>query len=117
MLPRTYTPLWNKYRPAILKMMLDSSNEPQQYKLSSHEFKALNSKQRGGYSFTLKVARQRAQNDIRDCPMAQDLLEVLRLSRRGSELIDLDSYEIVLDKQFVLHVNKTSPAPIEQIDK
>ena len=41
---RKYAPLWNKYRPAILRMMLDAEAEPQQYKLTQHEFKAMDEK-------------------------------------------------------------------------
>ena len=106
MLLKLYAPVWNKYRPAILKMMLDAAGEPQQYKLSAHEFKALNSRQKGGYNFTLQVANGRATNNIKECLLAQDLLEVLQLSKKGSELIVESSYQISLDKQFVLHISK-----------
>jgi len=33
-------------------------------------------------------------------------LEVLQLSRSGSELMGESPYEITLDKQFILHVTK-----------
>jgi hypothetical protein len=102
----TYTPVWNKYRPAILRMMVDAQNEPQEYKLSAHEFRALNSRQKGGYNFTLQVAKGKALNNIKESNVAQDLLAVLQLSRKGSELIEEATYEIAMDKQFVLHVNK-----------
>lgn len=108
MLNRIYSPIWNKYRPAILKMMLDAAAEPQQYKLFAHEFRALNLKQKGGYNFTLQVSKGRAINNIKDSVVAQDLLDVLQLSRKASELIEADPYEITLDKQFVLRVNKMS---------
>jgi hypothetical protein len=103
---KMYAPVWNKYRPAILKMMLDAAAEPQQYKLSAHEFKALNSRQKGGYNFTLEVANGKATNNIRQCLLAQDLLEVLQLSRKGSELIGEASYQFSLDKQFILHISR-----------
>ena len=103
---KMYAPVWNKYRPAILKMMLDAAAEPQQYKLSAHEFKALNSRQKGGYNFTLEVANGRATNNIKTCLLAQDLLEVLQLSRKGSELIGEASYQFSLDKQFTLHISR-----------
>ncbi len=108
MLVKIYSPVWNKYRPAILRMMVDAAGEPQQYKLSAHEFRALNTRQKGGFNFTLQVAKGKAVNNIRDSGVAQDLLEVLRLSKKGAELIEEASYDIVMDKQFVLHVNKTS---------
>ncbi len=108
MLTRTYLPIWNKYRPAILRMMLDAENEPQQYKLSKHEFVAMNQRQKGGFHFTLQVSKGRALNNIRECTVAQDLLDVLQVSRKASELTEEASYEFVLDKQFMLHVNKMS---------
>lgn len=105
---KMYSPIWNKYRPAILKMLIDAAAEPQQYQLSAHEFKAMNSKQKGGYHFVLQVAEGKALNKIKDSIVAQDLLETLRLSKKGSELIHEGSYEITMDKTFVLHVNKMS---------
>jgi hypothetical protein len=106
MTTRTYTPVWNKYRPAILRMMIDSESEPQAYQLSNHEFKALNPKQKGGYTFLLQVASGRALNGLTNSSMAQDLWEVLQLSPKASELIANAGYEFAMDKQFVLRVNK-----------
>lgn len=103
---KTYTPVWTKYRPAILKMMVDSAVEPQTYKLSAHEFKALNAKQKGGYSFVLQLSKGKAINNIRDSVVAQDLLEILQTSKKATELIEQMPYEITMDKQFVLHVSK-----------
>ena len=103
---KIYTPVWSKYRPAILKMMMDSLNAPQEYKLSAHEFRAMNAKPKGGYNFVLQVSKGKAINNIRDSIIAQELLEILQLSRKASELIDESPYQISLDKQFVLHVSK-----------
>lgn len=103
---RKYYPIWNKYRPAILKMMLDAADEPQQYKLFPHEFRALNEKKKTGFGFTLQVSKGKAINNIRGSLVAQDLLSVLQLSRKAAELTDADPYEISLDRQYVLHVNK-----------
>lgn len=103
---KAYMPLWNKYRPAILKMMIDCNDQPQQYKLSEHEFKARNPKHRGGYNFTLHISKSRAINRIKDSIVAQELLEILQLSRKASELTESADYEISLDKEFVLRVSK-----------
>lgn len=108
MAEKLYTPVWHKYRPAILKLMVDASQEPQQYQLYPHEFRALNARQKGGYNFTLQVANGKAVNRINDSMAAQDLLSVLQLSPKGSELIEKDSFEISMDKQFMLHINKLS---------
>ncbi len=112
---KIYVPLWNKYRPAILQMMVASAEGPQQYKLFGHEFKGLNPKEKGGYTFTLQAHKGRAQNNIKRSIVAQDLLAVLEMSRKATELMGTDSYEFALDKQFVLHVAKmpvvdTAPA-------
>jgi hypothetical protein len=103
---KIYSPIWNKYRPAILKMMRDSAQGPQTYALSAHEFRALNARQKGGYTFVLSVSKGKVVNNIRGSVIAQDLLEVLQTSRSGSELMGESPYEITLDKQFILHVTK-----------
>ena len=101
-----YYSIWNKYRPAILRMMLDAAEEPQHYQLYPHEFHALSDRKRTGFNFTLHVSKGKAINNIRDSVVARDLLNVLQLSRKASELMDEDPYEIVLDKKFMLHINK-----------
>jgi hypothetical protein len=106
MILKTYTPVWNKYRPVILKMMIESAEEPKTYQLSAHEFKAMNSKQKGGYSFTLQVANGKVQNSIRDIVIAQDLWEVLQLSPKAVELISKSAYQFMMDKQYLLHIAK-----------
>lgn len=113
-LNRKYAPLWNKYRPAILKMMLDAVQAPQQYKFMRHELVSMDEKKKGSFGFTLTVSKSRAVNKIKDSEIAQDLLNMLLLSRKGSELLNDNSYEIVLDKQFVLHVSQIDRTPQEQ---
>ncbi len=88
--------------------MVDASDEPQNYQLYPHEFRALNSRQKGGYNFTLQVANGRAINQIKDSGNAQDLLSVLQQSPKAAELMGKDSFEISMDKQFMLHINKLS---------
>ena len=102
---KPYAPVWNKYRPAILKLMVASADEPQQYKLYSHEFKAMNPKEKG-FSFTLQAFQGKAVNNIRKSPIAQDLLTILEQSKKASELMNTNTYEFTLDKHFVLRVTK-----------
>src|SRR3954462_2884083 len=102
---KPYAPVWNKYRPAILKLMVASADEPQEYKLYSHEFKAMNPKERG-FSFTLQAYQGKALNHIRKSPIAQDLLAILEQSKKVSGLMTINSYEFTLDKHFVLRVTK-----------
>lgn len=112
MTEKVYVPIWHKYRPAILRLMLDALEEPQQYQLYPHEFRSLNARQKGGYNFTLQVANGKPVNRINDSVNAQDLLTVLQSSPKGSELIEKESYEISMDKKFVLHVNKLEPEAV-----
>jgi hypothetical protein len=106
MINLVYIPLWNKYRPAILQLMVASAEGPQQYKLYGHEFKGLNPKEKGGYSFTLQAHKGRAKNNIRNSIVAQDLLSMLDTSKKASELMDTGIYEFTMDKQFMLRITK-----------
>lgn len=105
-----YIPLWNKYRPAILQLMVASAEAPQQYKLYGHEFKGLNPKEKGGYSFTLQAHKGKAKNNIRNSIVAQNLLSVLDASKKASELMATNTYEITMDKQFNLRITKLEVA-------
>jgi hypothetical protein len=100
-----YTSLWNKYRPVILQLMITSAEGPQQYKLFGHEFKNLNPKEKG-YAFTLQAYQGRAKNNIKNSVPAQDLLYVLEMSRKATELMSTHQYEFTMDKHFVLHVSQ-----------
>jgi hypothetical protein len=103
---QVYISLWNKYRPVILKLMIASEDAPQEYSLSGHEFKALNPKEKKGYSFTLQAHRGKALNNIQTSAAAQDLLYMLSLSPKACELMDVAKYEFTLTKQFKLQISK-----------
>lgn len=107
-----YVYLWNKYRPVLLKLMIAAAIEPQDYRLYAHEFQSLNPRQKGGYAFTLEARGGKAINNIRKSPVAMDLLQVLQLSPRAVELMEEATYELSLDKNFILHVNRK-----EEIEK
>lgn len=101
-----YSGLWSKYRPAILKLMLDASAGPQAYKLFPHEFRGLNPKEKGGYGFSLVVSKGKALNNISTSVVAKDLLTVLQMSGKALELMNENAYEITMDKQFMLRINR-----------
>jgi hypothetical protein len=101
-----YMPIWNKYRPAILKLMVESANEPQQYKLSAHEFRAMTPKPKTTYAFAFEAANGKAINRISDIPVAVDLLLMLQQSNKAMELMKESTYELSMDRQFVLHVSR-----------
>ncbi|HEY3404897.1 MAG TPA: hypothetical protein VGK59_16015 [Ohtaekwangia sp.] len=104
-----YASLWNKYRPAIVHLMLASENGPQQYKLSHHEFKALNPKERA-YAFELHAFQGKAVNSIKTSATAQEFLAMLNMSRKATELLEEIHFEFTLDKQFVLHITRILPS-------
>jgi len=105
-----YAPLWNKYRPVLLKLMVDSIKEPQQYKLFPHEFKNFNPGAKGALSFTLVAHKGKSLNNIKDSILAQDLLYVLEASKKALELMESNQYEFQLDKKFVLHITELKPS-------
>ncbi|MFD0999182.1 hypothetical protein ACFQ21_07680 [Ohtaekwangia kribbensis] len=107
---QVYVSLWNKYRPAILQLMIASESSPQEYTLSGHEFKTLNPKDRNGYSFTLQAHQGKALNNIQKSVTAQDLLYMLSLSPKACELMDAGKYEFTLTKQFKLLITKLQDA-------
>lgn len=101
-----YASLWNKYRPAILQLMIASGNDPQQYKLSGHEFKAIGQREKAGFSFLLEASEGKALNNIKGSNVARDLLHVLQQSQKASQLMKEAVYELKMDKHFVLHVSR-----------
>ncbi len=109
---RIYSFVWQKYRPAILKLMVDANESPQQYQFSKHEIKRINPKERGGYLFTLRIHKGKSVNDIRSSAIAKDLLLTLQNSRKASELAEAATYEFKLDKRFILHVTKETNSSI-----
>jgi hypothetical protein len=112
-----YSPLWNKYRPVIIKLMSEAAREPQQYKLYGHEFKAMGQKVKSGYSFVLEVAKGKAVNKIKGSIVAHDLLQVLQQSTKAMQLMQEATYELSLDKSFVFRVSrKALPADVAATD-
>ena len=108
MITPVYSSLWSKYRPAIIQLMMASKESPQEYKLSNHEFKQLNSKEKT-YSFELHAFQGKAVNNIRNSVIAQELLSMLNTSRKASELLDAEQFAFSLDKQFVFRVTRVLP--------
>ncbi len=108
-----YTSLWNKYRPVILKLMSGAATEPQQYKLFPHEFKAMGEKVKKGYSFSLQAYNGKALNNIKGSAVAQDLLTVLQQSKTAVQLMTEATFELNMDKHFVLQVNRIEMPTVE----
>jgi hypothetical protein len=109
-----YVSIWNKYRPVILQLMIGADKDPQQYKLSAHEFKAMGHREKSGFSFVLEVFESKALNNIKGSTVARDLLYILQQSQKAAELMRSGTYELRMDKQFVLHVSrKVAETPTE----
>lgn len=100
-----YFALWKKYRPAILKLMSDAVDTPQEYKFANHEFTDINAKEKGGHSFNLQILKSKAANNIKTSIVAQDLLVMLQNSNKASELTQNSTFEFMMDKQYLLHVS------------
>lgn len=99
-----YTHLWQKYRPMILKLMVDAETEPQIYKFQSHEFSDLNNDKPTGYSFKLEVYKNEKQNKI-SSSVAADLLSILQSSAKSDQLTAEKKYLFRLDSKFRLEVS------------
>jgi hypothetical protein len=103
--PQVYLPLWNKYRPSILKMMMAAEAGPQQYKFYSHEFKAMKPTEKS-FSFELLVEKGKTPQFSKLPLIAQELLSVLQYSKKATELMGESNYTIKLDRNFHLHVTR-----------
>jgi len=102
-----YASLWNKYRPAILQLMLASEEGAQKYQLFDHEFKALDPKEKK-YSFELHAYQGKPVNNIKASTAARNLLDMLNMSRKATELMSEKRFEFKLDKQFILHITRVT---------
>jgi hypothetical protein len=107
---RKFDSVWRKYRPAILRLMVDASKSPQSYKFAPHEFTRLERRPKSHYSFALTVLKSKSVHNIRASDIAHDLLHVLRDSKTANELFQSNAYNFVMDSKYVLHINIASEA-------
>lgn len=112
-LTNKYAHLWNKYRPAILKYMIDAANGPQEYKLSKHEFHNINAKEKGGHSFVINVHQGKSIDITKPTVVAADLLLILQQSKTASALMEDSTYQFQLDKQHTLHIRREDPPKVD----
>jgi hypothetical protein len=101
-----YSHIWHKYRPAILRLMVDAEKAPQQYKFSGHEFRQIFPKNRTSLAFNLNLHRSKAVNNIRTSPLAHALLKVLQDSQTAVKLSEGSSFDLTLDDKFIFRVRK-----------
>jgi hypothetical protein len=101
-----YSYIWHKYRPVILRLMVNAKDAPQQYAFSDHEFRRMFPKNRSSLAFVLYLHQSRAMNDIKGSPLALALLGILKESKTAATLTEESTYELMLDEKFVFHVRK-----------
>lgn len=99
-----YTHLWQKYRPMILKLMIDAEKGAQTYQFQRHEFADLNNDKPTGYSFKMEVFRNEKRNKV-SSSVAADLLSILKSSSKAEELTAASKYLFRMDTKFVLEVS------------
>ncbi len=118
-----FYPLWKKYKPVILKLMVDAQDGPQSYPLSKHEFTDLAPKKNIVYSFKIDLLNLKPLVAIKTSLVAMDFMELIRQSNKAAELTANATYHLELDKQFNFHVSctpvvdETENAPEEEAQK
>lgn len=99
-----YTHVWHKYRPVILKLMVDATEGPQKYQFQRHEFMDLNNQKPTGYSFKLELYKNEKQNKV-SSSVATDLLSILQSSAKSDQLTMENKYLFRLDSKFSFEVS------------
>jgi hypothetical protein len=89
-------------------MMQGSPDEWQQYQFMKHEFSSIEKKPKGGFDFRLVIENGKATRETSDSESARDLLNMLQQSQTGALLITSHKYEIILDKNLTLKINRHS---------
>ena len=103
---KEFYPIWKKYRPVVLKLMVDSlEGTPQSYKFSGHEFADANTRKSAAFSFKLETHKGRVLHPKKASVVASDLMAVLKQSAKATELTDASVFYFVLDSQFNLTVS------------
>lgn len=100
-----YANLWQKYRPMLLKLMVDAQECPQSYQFQKHEFADLNSQKSTGYSFKMEVFKNEKKNKV-NSSVASDLLNILQSSAKSDELTSDNVYQFKMDNKFNLVVSR-----------
>lgn len=112
-----FYPLWKKYKPVVLKLMMDAKDGVQTYPLSKHEFTDLAPKKNIVYSFKIDIFQSKPLVAIKTSLVAQDFMEMIRQSGKAIELMDTATYHIELDKQFMFHVSCTPVVNEEETEE
>ena len=105
---KEFYPIWKKYRPVVLKLMVDSlEGESQSYQLSKHEFTDANTRKSSTFAFKLETHKGRVIKPAKPNVVAADMLAMLKQSAKAQELMQTYIFYIVLDPQFNFTVTAT----------
>ena len=103
---KEFFPIWKKYRPVILKLMIDSlEGTAQSYQFSKHEFSDVNTRKNAVFSFKMETHKGRVLHPKKASVVASDLLALLKQSAKAIELMDASVFTFVLDAQFNLTIS------------
>ena len=100
--------IWHKYRPVILRLMVNARDASQRYLFSNCDFKTVVPTSRSSLAFILYFHRSKALNNIKTSSLAQALLGILKQSKTAIRLSEDSTYELMLDEHFMFHVRKNS---------
>ncbi len=110
-----FYPLWKKYKPAVVKLMVDAAEDgTATYQFSKHEFSDIDPKKNSTYTFKMSLSEGQLVASIKTSLVAQDLVMLLKQSAKAWELIEAYSYDFVLDKHYVLTVTCVKELPTEE---
>ena len=105
-----YSYIWHKYRPVVLRLMVNAVDGPQQYVFADHEFRRMFPRNRSSLAFILYMHRSKAVNNIKTSPLAHALVGILKESKTAIRLTEDSTFELILDENFVFHVRKNEVA-------
>jgi len=114
LLTSAFYPLWKKYRPVMLKLMVDADSEPQQYEMSKHEFTDVAPKKNIVYSFKIEMFKGTPLVAPKTSLVALDFIAVIKQSAKANELMQTATYAFEFDKQFRLNVSITDRVVTEE---
>lgn len=98
--------IWKKYKPVVLKMMIDSLDGSfQEYQFMKHEFTDVNPKKNASCSFKLQIYKGRNMKLTPTTVIATDLIAMLKQSIKGTELMKDHIFTISLNTSFKLLVS------------
>lgn len=102
-----YAHVWSKYKPVIVKMMVDSSEKEQEYQLSNHEFVDVNPKRVTGYSFDIEISKGRILVEPKGNLLLKDFMYVLKKSEKANVLMETRNFNVALSKDFKLTITSS----------